>query len=636
MVKKSHDQYIKFQASQQNNVQGSQLLRAPESIGIQLGAMSATVGNINALASWFSAQLYVSTFRPVPLRECVVVGEDVLDTQGKVLHRLSLGSSAKSKPSPLELTNRVIIQLCMDGIKNGQQILIFCPTKQMCQQTCELILKQLVPLSRKIFTHPSISWTEEQLLFRRQQAYQELGNSEDDLLAKVTAKDPAASASTIASQLQIYIQSGLGFHHSGLNSKQRSLIENAFRSGEISILAATSTLAAGVNLPAGRVIIRSLLMGRDELNVTNYKQMTGRAGRAGQCVNDCGESFLLAAPSDLTKALKLVNQPLPDVNSQMNPRLDGGRGLMKAILEMHSLNICRTLADTLEYVKGTLLYQESTSSTPSYSSSNSFDHGMLDTVLNAFNFLLLANALDIPSLTPPPPPVSTKPPAKVSSSTVQSLIPTIVKEVPSTPCLTPGNLSEFQDRPLIITRFGRAIVQSSMNPDEAIIVYKDLLQAQNGINLESNLHLIYLLTPVENSFTPDFSEMLKWYERGKQATKARDPKDEFVGQSMGLEEAYGYLNNWSHKPPTHDDITTCVEKVRNMSLRTWEDHKDTKNKLYYECLVRCKRVWAARVVDKILQKGDTPLHTIASSLHVSPFDLENLRRSVNMVCTCIA
>jgi hypothetical protein len=202
--------------------------------------------------------------------------------------------------------------------------------------------------------------------------------------------------------------------------------------------------------------------------------------------------------------------------------------------------------------------------------------------------------------------------------------------------LTTDNLHEFRDRAFTITRFGRAIVQSSLNPDEAFIVYKDLVRAQNGINLESNLHLIFLLSPVENSLTPDFNELLIWYEKGKQATKVCSPRDEFVGVSMGMEDAYGHLNNWLHSPPTRDDITSCLEKVRNMSLRSWEDMKDTKNKSYFESLVRCKRVWVARVVEKLLQKGPTTLQQIASKLKIPPADLENLRRSVNMVSSNIS
>ncbi len=73
-----------------------------------------------------------------------------------------------------------------------------------------------------------------------------------------------------------------------MSAGARSLVESGFRSGTLSILAATSTLAAGINLPAGRVLIRSLNIGKDFLSVMQYKQMCGRAGS-----NGVGESFLL-------------------------------------------------------------------------------------------------------------------------------------------------------------------------------------------------------------------------------------------------------------------------------------------------------------------------------------------------------
>ncbi|HIH45918.1 MAG TPA: RNA helicase, partial [Candidatus Nitrosotenuis sp.] len=81
------------------------------------------------------------------------------------------------------------------------------------------------------------------------------------------------------------LKKGVGFHHAGLNQNCRETVETEFRNGNIKLLASTPTLAAGVNLPARRVVISSIVRydvkagANKPISVLEYKQLCGRAGR---------------------------------------------------------------------------------------------------------------------------------------------------------------------------------------------------------------------------------------------------------------------------------------------------------------------------------------------------------------------
>lgn len=291
---------------------------------IQLIGMSATVGNIELLASMFGGSLYTTDFRPVPLVERLIVGSEIFDSTGTLegnINALSISLPAIIKEK-MYSKYEILVALCIDGLRNGQQVLIFCSSKALCQRICSALttifhdydcnwdIKGSNSEKKTLLTHKSNKMKAETIIENRK-----------DVITKIQG-DNATYSSVLCSG----IEAGIAYHHSGLSSKEKDLVEKSFRQGILSILCATTTLATGVNLPAGRVIIESMDIGGEALDVSHYRQMSGRAGRAGQ--STYGESYLVVKPEKLNIALNLVNGKLPDVKSQISPRVDGGRGMI--------------------------------------------------------------------------------------------------------------------------------------------------------------------------------------------------------------------------------------------------------------------------------------------------------------------
>ncbi len=114
---------------------------------------------------------------------------------------------------------------------------------------------------------------------------------------------------------------GASAYHAGLQYPERKRVEELFGQGKIHTVVTTAALAAGVDFPASQVIFESLAMGIEWLNVHEFSQMLGRAGRPGY--HDKGLVYILAEPgrrfssergeSEDEMALALLNGQMEDV-----------------------------------------------------------------------------------------------------------------------------------------------------------------------------------------------------------------------------------------------------------------------------------------------------------------------------------
>lgn len=114
---------------------------------------------------------------------------------------------------------------------------------------------------------------------------------------------------------------GAAAYHAGLQYPERKRIEELFGQGKIHTVVTTAALAAGVDFPASQVIFESLAMGIEWLNVHEFNQMLGRAGRPGY--HDKGLVYILAEPgrkfssargeSEDEMALALLHGQMEDV-----------------------------------------------------------------------------------------------------------------------------------------------------------------------------------------------------------------------------------------------------------------------------------------------------------------------------------
>ncbi|MFE2208871.1 DEAD/DEAH box helicase [Streptomyces rubiginosohelvolus] len=209
-----------------------------DSAGTRIVGLSATVANAEEVARWLGARLVRTTWRPTRLTWQLPLLDPVDETDWAARAAVRTGAAVR------------IARQVTDG---GGSVLVFCGSKRRVRSTA--------------------------LALAADRGVSTVGVDADDAEAVE----------------RLCTGAGVRLHYRDWPYKREA--EQAFRAREADVLVATSTVAAGVNLPARAVIVSDTTLGMDRVEVSMVQQMFGRAGRIGAGERE-GWAFLLTDPAE--------------------------------------------------------------------------------------------------------------------------------------------------------------------------------------------------------------------------------------------------------------------------------------------------------------------------------------------------
>lgn len=232
----------------------------------QVILLSAVIGAANSLDQWLGAGLLVTMERPVPLDDGLLRGNGdfrFIDAAGVEQVESGLIQPTYRAGSSQDW----IIPLVDKLVADGQQVIVFRPSRGEARGTARYLAANL------------------------------------GLAAAAAAIDrlPEGDLSGSSAELRTALEGGVAFHISDLDREERVVIEEEFRraGSGLRVIAATTTLAMGVNTPASAVVIAGLEhprgIGSTPYTVAEYKNIVGRAGRLGFA--EKGQSYVIAPNS---------------------------------------------------------------------------------------------------------------------------------------------------------------------------------------------------------------------------------------------------------------------------------------------------------------------------------------------------
>ncbi len=310
------------------------LTRLKELMEFQLLGLSATVKNSQELADWLDCTLVESDYRPVDLKEGIHWNSEITFYDGDI----DLPNNDTDNDSAfVRGTKKRAEKSARDAIEDSTDTVSI--TGQHRHATQNLLQDALDRGNQQITFVRSRKSAESEAEKSGEVVTEELGREEQQELEELSDKirNVLGSPTKQCRRLARCVKDGAAFHHAGLLSQQRSLIEDAFRDGLIKSVSATPTLAAGVSLPAYRIVIRDVKRytdaGLNFIPVMEYKQMAGRAGRPEH--HDEGQAIAVAKNSGDVEDIR-------DRYVLGDPEQIYSKLAVEPVLRMHALGLIAT------------------------------------------------------------------------------------------------------------------------------------------------------------------------------------------------------------------------------------------------------------------------------------------------------
>ncbi|GFR71635.1 helicase POLQ-like protein, partial [Elysia marginata] len=204
------------------------------------------------------------------------------------------------------------------------------------------------------------------------------------------------------------------------------------------------------------VILRSPYVGLSLIKHSQYKQMVGRAGRAG--IDSSGESFLIVNRQDAIKVKEMLSGPQDVCHSSLG--FEDGKGVKALLLSAIGLKMVTSTEDAYDLMRRSLLHIQ----------------------------------------------------CKTSGVDTRVLTDQAVSYLVDKGLIThTQSLSSSGGFKLTVSPIGRATFKGSLDHTFSGQLYEDLKASESSLNLSTYLHLLYLVTPYDTALdvTPSWDIYFK-------------------------------------------------------------------------------------------------------------------------------